>query len=92
MNEFGENLKALRSEQNLSRRQLGAILNVSERLVSYWENGARECNFDMLIKIADFSTSHLIYCWDERIIKNPYKKPRLSVEILGFLFRYYSYF
>ncbi len=50
---FCENLKGLRLEQNLTRKQLAAALNVSERLISYWENGARECNFDMLIKLAD---------------------------------------
>ncbi len=44
----------MRVEKNLSRRELATVLNVSERLISYWENGDRECNFDMLIKIADF--------------------------------------
>ena len=31
---------------------------IAEKLISYWENGQRECDFDMLIKIADlFSVS-----------------------------------
>jgi transcriptional regulator with XRE-family HTH domain len=55
---FGEQLTALRIEANLSRAQLAEKLNVSVRLISYWENGQRECDFDMLIKIADlFSVS-----------------------------------
>ena len=53
-NKFSEHLKILRLENNLSRSQLAEKLSVSVRLVSYWENGERECNFDMLIKIADF--------------------------------------
>ena len=58
MNKFGENLKELRAENNISRAELAKRLNVSVRLVAYWENGQRECNFDMLIAIADiFSTS-----------------------------------
>jgi transcriptional regulator with XRE-family HTH domain len=41
-----------------SRAELAEKLNVSVRLISYWENGRRECDFDMLIKIADlFSVS-----------------------------------
>ena len=57
-NKFGEQLNGLRIENNLSRTQLAEKLNVSVRLISYWENGQRECDFDMLIKIADiFSVS-----------------------------------
>ncbi|MBQ7323488.1 MAG: helix-turn-helix transcriptional regulator [Clostridia bacterium] len=55
---FFERLYELRVESNLSRAQLAEKLNVSVRLISYWENGQRECDFDMLIKIADlFSVS-----------------------------------
>lgn len=57
-NKFSEQLNELRIENNLSRAQLAEKLNVSVRLISYWENGKRECDFDMLIKIADlFSVS-----------------------------------
>ena len=45
-------------EFGFSRAQLAEKLNVSVRLISYWENGHRECDFDMLIKIAElFSVS-----------------------------------
>jgi len=55
---FGERLKALRIENNFSKIKIAEKLNVSVRLVSYWENGERECDFNMLIKIADmFSVS-----------------------------------
>lgn len=57
-NKFNEQLKALRIENNLSRADLAVKLSVSVRLISYWENGERECDFNMLIKIADlFSVS-----------------------------------
>lgn len=51
---FAERLKELRLEKNISRSKLAEELFVSERLVYYWENGKRECSFEMLIKIADF--------------------------------------
>jgi len=55
---FFEQLLALRIENSLSRAELAEKLNVSVRLISYWETGQRECGFDMLIKIADlFSVS-----------------------------------
>ena len=57
-NLFAEQFNALRVESNLTRAQLAEKLNVSVRLISYWENGLRECSFDMLIKIAElFSVS-----------------------------------
>ena len=57
-NLFCKQLYSLRCENNLSRAQLAEELHVSVRLISYWENGQRECDFDMLIKIADiFSVS-----------------------------------
>lgn len=63
MNKFKERIYTLRTENNLSRSQLATTLNVSTRLISYWENGARECNFDMLITIAryfDVSIDYLL--------------------------------
>ena len=57
-NNFAEQLNALRIENDLSRSQLAEKLNVSVRLISYWENGQRECDFDTLIRIAEiFSVS-----------------------------------
>ena len=44
----------LRTESNVTRAQLAEQLNVSVRLISYWENGKRECDFNTLIKLADF--------------------------------------
>lgn len=52
-NKFFERLAYLREEKNITRKQLAEKLGVSVRLVSYWENNKRECDFNMLIKIAD---------------------------------------
>lgn len=61
MNDFPKRLVELRAEKGVSRQQLAKELNVSERLISYWEAGKRECNFDMLIKIADFFEESVDY-------------------------------
>lgn len=52
MNKFSIHLKELRLEKNETRKELAEILNVSERTISYWELGQRECGFDMLILIS----------------------------------------
>ena len=65
-NKFAEQLYSLRLENGLSRAQLAQKLNVSTRLISYWENGQRECDFDMLIKIADLFTSSVDYLLGRR--------------------------
>ncbi len=54
MKKFAERLKEIRLEKNVTRKFLALNLEVSERLISYWENDERECSFEMLIKIADF--------------------------------------
>ena len=63
MNTFAAQLKSLRLEFDVSRAVLAEKLQVSVRLISYWENGQRECDFDTLIKIADLfavSTDYLL--------------------------------
>lgn len=52
-NMFSIKLRELRIEKNLTRAEFAEKLHVSVRLVSYWENGQRECDFDMLIQIAN---------------------------------------
>lgn len=53
MNKFAERLNYLRTENEMSRRQLADRLNVSVRLISYWENGQRECDFDTLLRLSE---------------------------------------
>lgn len=65
-NKFSERINELRIENNLSRAELAQKLNVSVRLISYWENGQRECDFDMLIKIADLFSVSIDYLLGRR--------------------------
>ena len=47
----------------LTRKQFAEKCQTLERNISYWELGQRECNFDMLIKIAtvlDTTTDYLL--------------------------------
>ena len=63
MNSFKDRLSEIRQENNLTRAQLAKKLSVSVRLISYWENGQRECDFDMLIELSrlfDVSIDYLL--------------------------------
>lgn len=53
MNKFAERLKEARMDAGKSRATLAQELNVSVRLISYWENGKRECDFDTLLRLSD---------------------------------------
>ena len=65
-NKFSERINELRIENNLSRAELAQKLNVSVRLISYWENGQRECDFNMIIKIADLFSVSIDYLLGRR--------------------------
>ena len=54
MNKFANRFYEIRKENGYSRSYVAEKLFVSVRLISYWENGKRECDFNMLIKISDF--------------------------------------
>lgn len=53
MSRFSDRISYLRHEKEWSRAQLAEKLGVSVRQISYWECGQRECDFDMLLEIAD---------------------------------------
>ncbi len=52
MSKFSQRLKEIRDEKGISRKQLAEKMFVSVRLISYWENGQRECDFDTLLKLS----------------------------------------
>ena len=50
---FAQNLKQLRESNDLTQKQLGALLNVDQRTVSAWENGICEPSYSMLARICE---------------------------------------
>ena len=53
-NEFKDNLKLLRQEQNIGQVELAKQLGVSKGIISLWENGLREPNMSSLIALSKF--------------------------------------
>lgn len=63
MSKFAARLAETRKEAGLSRKQLAEKCGTIERNFSYWELGQRECDFDMLVKLAnalDVSIDYLL--------------------------------
>ncbi|MBP3683668.1 MAG: helix-turn-helix transcriptional regulator [Oscillospiraceae bacterium] len=51
---FGEKLKLLREEAELNQTELGNALNMTQRKVSYLENGKYEPGMDDLKALCDY--------------------------------------
>ena len=54
VNQFAKQLKILRNTKALTQKELAARLGVVRRTISHWENGTRECCFEMLIRLSSF--------------------------------------
>lgn len=52
-NHLSQKLKYYRKLKHLTQQQLSEKLGVSHQMISYYENGKRECSIDCLIEIAD---------------------------------------
>lgn len=63
MNKFSQNLKTLRLDAHISQAELAKKMGVGQRTVSNWELGARQPDYDTLIKLAKYfevSTDYLL--------------------------------
>lgn len=54
MNYFAVNLKTLRKDKNLTQPQLAKALDVSNGMISFWENEICEPTASNIICVADF--------------------------------------
>jgi len=66
---FGDRLKNLRKELNLSQEELGKKFNVNKGSVSNWENDNRNPDFNTLNKIADYFNVSIDYLLGRTDIK-----------------------
>ena len=81
---FPQTLSALRRERNISQRQAAAELNISQALLSHYENGAREPGLNFVCRACDYyqvSADYLLCRSDEPDM--PGKITGLAYEILN---------
>jgi len=80
---FGERLRQLRENNNLTQEQLGKILNVKKSAISKYETDKISMNIDsikLLARYFDVPTSHLIDL-DPNSMKTSNKLPILSARV-----------
>lgn len=58
---LAERVAELRKEKNMTRKELADKMFVSVRLISYWETGKRECDFDTLVKLSNLFNESVDY-------------------------------
>ena len=73
---FGERLKKLRIEHNMTQEDLAMALFVSNKTVSSWEQNRTEPSMDLIIKISD-----LFECYYSYLIYGDTKKNDIETEI-----------
>lgn len=56
-----QRIQDLRIDSDLSQKQLGEILHISQRTYSHYETGSRDIPVEMLIRIADYYNTSLDY-------------------------------
>ena len=69
---FSSRLKMLRSEKNLTQKQLADILNMQNTAISKYELGERKPDQDTLMKIAEYFNVSTDYLLGNSNIRNPY--------------------
>lgn len=71
---FGNRLRALREDLDLSSARLADELHITIRALNYYENNMREPNYALLIKIADYFNVSTDYLLGRTNIVKPYPK------------------
>lgn len=69
---FGTVLKTLRTQHDLTQRQLGEALGVSESTIGMYERGHREPDFEMLETIADYFNVDMDYLTGRTDVQRKY--------------------
>jgi len=71
---FGQRLRGLREDRDLSSETLATELHITARALNYYENNMREPSFPLLIQIADFLNVSTDYLLGRTNVSTPHKK------------------
>lgn len=77
---FGEVLKNLRKEKNITQKKLGEIFNLRRTTISGYETGRKEPDFGTLIKISDYFNVSVDYLLGTTQIKYDFKELRAAAD------------
>lgn len=67
MKVFFKRLKHLRQKEGLTQQQIADLVHVNRVTYTNWESGAREPNFQTLLKLADFFEVSLDWLFGRKV-------------------------
>lgn len=76
---FGDRLKLLRKNCNYTQKELGEKLNVSGRVIGYYESNERFPDKETLTRLADFFEVSVDYLLGRTDIKNNIKENKIDI-------------
>ena len=68
-----QRIQDLRIDSDLSQKQIGEILHISQRSYSHYETGSRNIPIEMLIRLADYYDTTIDYLVGRTNKKAPIK-------------------
>jgi transcriptional regulator with XRE-family HTH domain len=71
---FAKKLKALRSENKVTQRQLAELLGIGRPTIAGYETKGKQPDFDKVIEIADYFNVSIDYLLGRSPIRTPYSK------------------
>ncbi len=85
MKTFGEKIRAAREKKELFLRQVAAVMDIDQAIISKFEKGDRKPSEEQVEKFAAFfeiDKDELIIAWKSDLVYNDLKDERLSNQIL----------
>jgi transcriptional regulator with XRE-family HTH domain len=76
--QFGDRLRELRIERNLTQEQLAKIFNTGKASISHYESNRRIPDVNMTAKYASFFNVTVDYMIGKSDIRNPYQSEDIS--------------
>lgn len=78
---FLRRLKDLRTDNDLTQKDIGKILNISNRQYGRYERGERDIPIDLLCILAKYYTVSLDYLVEDTDISKRYPPPRKTSKL-----------
>ena len=80
---FGDRLKVLRNEKNMTQSELAKLLEVSASTIGMYEQGRRDPDTKTLTFLAEYFGVSIDYLLGRIDIKNPYEIETIAAHIDG---------
>jgi len=80
---FGDRLKLLRNEKNITQSDLAKLLEVSPSTVGMYEQGRRDPDTKTLAFLAEYFGVSIDYLLDRIDVKNPYEIETIAAHFDG---------